>query len=107
MANQDSGLSNIVKIVAITVCVIFMIFVIWKIYRDNYNLKKVAWPPEIYKCPDYWTFENGRCKNTENIGSGVRSVRPIQPGYSTKSLKKRCKWTKKNNVPWHGIDNLC
>ena len=107
MANQSTQLSSAVRFIAILICIIFMVFVIWKIYRDNFNLKRVAWPPEIYKCPDYWTFEDGVCRNTENIGSGAKTVEPIQKGWKKEDLKAKCKWTKTNNVPWHGVDNLC
>jgi len=107
MAKQESQLAGATRFILILVCIIFLVFVVWKIYRDNFRLKDVAWPPEIYKCPDYWTFENGTCNNKEKLGKGEETVEPIQPGYNNRQLKRKCRWTKKNKVPWHGVDNLC
>ena len=69
--------TSVTKFIVIAVCILFMVFVIWKLYRDNMasvDSTAVYWPPEINKCPDYWTYkEDGLCHSYDN------SVSPIAP----------------------------
>jgi len=103
---MDIG-SIIVKCVVIALCLLFMVFVIWKLYQDSVSVQEidgqvVYWPPEINRCPDYWTYENdGKCHNN---GSTVNAL--TAPVGAT-DLKTTCDNMKKLDIPWEGIDNLC
>ena len=98
--------SNILKFVVIAVCLLFLIFVAWKLYRDNKALRGddyIYWPPEINKCPDYWTFkEDGLCHN----GTGS-FTNPLTGDVTQEELHEKCLQMKAEKIPWEGIDNLC
>jgi len=101
----------------------------WKKEQD-----KLTWPREYNQCPDYWVDEsNGICRNQFNLGkcpkgpSGVlpegkidfkKVVKDITSDpndierfnkdmNSSINLLEKCKWTKKCDSTWEGVDNLC
>lgn len=99
--------ATIFKFVTLAVCLVFIIFVIWKLYRDNMALRgddAIYWPPEINKCPDYWTFkEDGMCHN----GAGIKVTEPLTGNVTEEQLYEKCLQMKAEKIPWEGIDNLC
>jgi hypothetical protein len=99
------SVDTIMKFAVITVCILFLIFVIWKLYRDNIALKgedSIYWPPEINKCPDYWTYTtDGKCHN------GDQTMEPLLGDVTGEILVAKCEEIKKQNIPWEGIDDLC
>tara|TARA_B100000963_G_C22393331_1_gene565483 strand:+ start:332 stop:643 length:312 start_codon:yes stop_codon:yes gene_type:complete len=98
--------NNIVKICVIAVCVIFMCFVCWKLYRDYIAINAddaIDWPPEINKCPDYWTYKSdGMCHNSDGTATMDPLIGPIDK--EGKALIAKCGSI---DVPWEGIDHLC
>ena len=98
--------STITKIIIIAICLLFLIFVLWKLYRDHMatfgNDDAIYWPPEINKCPDYWTYKaDGKChRNGETTDPLIGNVTEAQ-------LLEKCEEMKSAGIPWEGIDNLC
>lgn len=101
----------------------------WKAWsKSQANL---TWPRELSVCPDYWTHEGAHiCRNTFDIGScpkgigGLRKNGTVDMKAVSKvvgkegadldnamrediSLKSKCKWSKKCNASWEGIDKMC
>lgn len=73
--NQGSGLGSglnfqrIVLIIAIIMLIVAMIFIGYALYKQSSD---ITWPPEIPKCPDYWTYDATKtppCANTKNIAN--------------------------------------
>jgi hypothetical protein len=65
--STSSGLNfqRIVLIIAIVMLIAAMIFIGYALYRQTSD---IAWPPEIPKCPDYWTVDaSGNCTNTYTV----------------------------------------
>lgn len=62
--STSSGLNfqRIVLIIAIVMLITAMIFIGYALYRQTSD---IAWPPEIPKCPDYWTMDasGNNCKS--------------------------------------------
>jgi hypothetical protein len=61
---------RIVIIIAIVMLIGAMIFIGYALY--NQSSASGAWPPEVPKCPDFWTVVANTdgttsCKNTNNI----------------------------------------
>ena len=92
----------------------------WKKFKEEQD--KAVWPPITYECPDYWTSEirgNKKvCKNTFDLGHcpSNRNGLPISQGtvnfnsdiYTGEDGNyNKCKWAKKCNVSWDGIDGNC
>ncbi len=63
-ATQESSSSNlnfqrIVMVVAIIMLIAALIFIGYALYAQT---STITWPPEIPKCPDYWTVDaSGNC----------------------------------------------
>ena len=101
----------IVKYIVVTVCLLFIAFVIWKLYRDNLAVSSetaVYWPPEINRCPDYWTYKSdGKCHNDDFDFT----IDPLIGNVTESELILRCDEINNNElytgVAWEGIDNLC
>ena len=81
--------------------------------------EKLTWPRNISPCPDYWVHEgNNVCKNMYNVGTcpkGNDGV-PVVQGSTNFGSKiytggdgkyQKCRWAKKCNISWEGIDKLC
>ena len=72
-AGSGSGLSSlnfqrIVIIIAILMLIGAMIFIGYALY--NQSSASGAWPPEIPKCPDFWTVDaSGNCTNTNKVSN--------------------------------------
>ena len=106
--------SKYVKIGVAVIVVIFIILVIYKLYNRSVEESEQTWPEEISNCPDYWTdLGNGKCKNVHNLGTCTNGK--VQPTITfnksyydgDKGKMNRCRWAKKCNVSWEGIDDLC
>uniref|UniRef100_A0A6C0JCP3 CPW-WPC domain-containing protein n=1 Tax=viral metagenome TaxID=1070528 RepID=A0A6C0JCP3_9ZZZZ len=105
--------------VLIIVCVIFLGG--YYIYQYRKFLKeqdKLTWPRMLAECPDYWVKEGNSCKNMFNIGDcpkGKDGLPEVQGtvDFSSEMYKgkkgnyNKCRWAKKCNAPWEGIDKLC
>ena len=100
----DAG--TITKFIIVAVCLVFIVFVIWKLYRDNIALQgqdAIYWPPEINKCPDYWTYKSdGKCHK-----DGNDPIDPLVGNVDEVQLLEKCEQMKAAGIPWEGIDNLC
>ena len=99
--------TTIVKYTVLAVCLLFMAFVIWKLYRDNLAVSSetaVYWPPEINRCPDYWTYKSdGKCHND---GFSF-TIEPLIGKAEDVDLLAKCREIKNlTGVAWEGIDNL-
>lgn len=59
--NSSFNFQRIVIIIAIIMLIASMIFIGYALYDQSSN---ITWPPEIPKCPDFWTVDkNGTCNN--------------------------------------------
>lgn len=86
----------------------------YKNYLDN--KASLTWPKEYPDCPDYWVSKNNKCINIKNLGkkrysdteSDFGKVMNFnrQPFIGNEGLINKCKWAKKHNISWEGIDNL-
>ena len=57
--NSSFNFQRIVIIIAIIMLIASMIFIGYALYDHSSN---ITWPPEIPKCPDFWTVDkNGTC----------------------------------------------
>lgn len=98
----------------------FLFLYYWRQY-SNYvsELNKLTWPRRINPCPDYWVHEgNNVCRNSFNIGKcPLGNNGQLSPNATIDfngsiyngmdgSLNK-CKWAKKCENSWEGIDKLC
>ena len=68
------------------------------------------YPPEVPPCPDYWTYEDGMCKNTKGLGNkGVDcgdkkfTAKKYQ---GVKGREERCKFAKQCEIEWDGLTNV-
>lgn len=102
-------LAFLVKVLVVTICILFAIFVIWKIYKATQQ-NPDNWPPEINKCPDYWTYneDKDKCLNVYNLGNNnVESVNPITKESSDREIKEACNKAFNNKYKWSGVDDKC
>lgn len=97
MANQ-----SIVRGVVVVICIAFLVFVGWKLYRDNFlEEQNIFWPPEINKCPDYYTYKrDGYCYK-----KGKPKIKAIPYNVTPNQLKRLCKQMKRKKIVWSGLDN--
>jgi hypothetical protein len=88
------------------------------LYNNYKSIKNAIVPTATSaapQCPDYWeSIGNGKCKNTNALGSCSTS-----PGANIMDFSgvvftngntgnyAKCKWAKACNVSWSGIDRLC
>jgi len=66
-------------------------------------------PPEVPPCPDYWTYEDGKCKNVKDLGNGsCNSDEPFSAKkyQGLKGRKEKCKFAKQCNITWDGLTNV-
>lgn len=85
---------------------LFTLFIIAILMRKS--AKKVDFPPETAKCPDYWTLnQNGECVNTKGLGSCTEDINFDTDEYRGKLGKvAKCNWAKSCGVEWDGITNI-
>ena len=58
-ASSSFNFQRIVMIIAIIMLIAAMIFIGYALYSQS---RDIPWPPEIPKCPDFWTMDaNGNC----------------------------------------------
>lgn len=110
------------RITIVIVIVFSLIFVSYR-YKEYIDKKKKkeanTWPLEFNNCPDYWVQDGDKCINVHNLGrkhySDKSSEFPEKDGamyfnrgqfVGEDSLINKCRWAKKHNISWEGIDNL-
>tara|TARA_B100000686_G_C16765972_1_gene961778 strand:- start:1147 stop:1533 length:387 start_codon:yes stop_codon:yes gene_type:complete len=110
--------SKVIKI-ALFVLLIYAIVLSIILHTSHSSL---AWPPEISKCPDNWTYiaadetDEEKCKigaNQLNIGDPEITLSPTNT-YEIANMKPegtctgKCgqkKWALKHNIIWSGISD--
>lgn len=122
---------SIVKFLVISFIIIFVIyFFILHTKKWNEENKNLKWIPIINNCPDYWVDKgDGVCENIHNLGKFSSSENKRFTDFkeiskegiyltddvvqlrnqlnSKEMLKQKCSWTKRHNISWEGINNLC
>jgi hypothetical protein len=111
---MDVNINLIIIIIAIIIIFVitFYYYRKYRIYRKNNKPK----PRQRLECPDYWAVEgNNICRNIHKIGKCALSGEngnivdfndDIFQDNTTGNYAK-CKWSKKCQAPWEGIDDLC
>ena len=69
----------------------------------------------IAQCPDYWeSIGNGKCKNTNALGSCSTTAGANVMDFSGEVFTNantgnyaKCKWAQACNVSWGGVERLC
>ena len=112
-----------------------LIILIFYYYRQYKEWKKsqvaLTWPRELAVCPDYWTHEgNHVCRNTFDIGNCPKGIGGLRKNGTVdmkavsrifgkegieldnamnqeQALKSKCKWSKRCNASWEGIEKMC
>jgi len=106
-----------------TVIGVTVFFILFYYYRQWQNYKeeqaKLTWPTSISPCPDYWVHEgNGQCKNPFKVGKcptrqdgqvDTNSNVNFNTDYyrGEQGILNKCRWAKRCNAAWEGIDNMC
>ena len=119
------------SVVLIVTCLIFIIVYFyrqWKNYKEEKD--NATWPKKYNDCPDYWMNDGKHvCRNVLNLGKcgkngsnsnimdfkiGVGGIlsstneTELRDKMNTKdALIKKCRWSKKCDVSWEGVNNLC
>lgn len=112
-------MDNFTKIL-IGVVVISLAVYYYRQYKNwSDEQAKLTWPRNMPECPDYWVSTGGgKCKNVFNIGHCPkgRDGLPIPQGEANFSSRvyqgangnfNKCRWAKRCNNSWEGIDKLC
>lgn len=69
---------------------------------NKLNKKRSKMPEFANQCPDQWSKINNQCVNDFNIGGKCGST-----NFDKYTKKQKCKWSKKCQSPWEGIDDIC
>ena len=92
-----------IKYLGIVIFVVFLVVLCYKMFQRYWG-NEIKWPKNISHCPDYWKdMGNGKCRNINNLGNCQKKM----VGFKKNNNKKKCRWAKRCNVSWEGIDNLC
>ena len=124
------------SIVLVTITLIILAIYYYRQYKKlKKERSKLTWPQEYASCPDYW-LDRGKhnCQNIHDLGDlskcgGIKGENQIvvdmkkkTPGNNLnasnpivlnkqmnnkKNLISKCKWAKRCNVSWEGVDKLC
>lgn len=110
---------NVVIVLAIIIIILFTVYLFLDVFKkkinkksNNVNKKKV----EYNYCPDFFEKikENGQnyCVNTYNLGSCqfINNRKNFDDTIFTNKIsgnKNKCKFAKKCDLSWSGIDRLC
>lgn len=98
---------------------LMLIFYYHQYKRYITEKENIKFPPEINACPDYWVHLGGnKCQNKFNLGTCPKddNGKFIKNGtidFSSELYQgkdgdfNKCKWTKRCNTTWEGLDNLC
>ena len=98
---------------------IMMIYLYKQYKKEQARESKLTWPREISPCPNYWVdLGNGKCKNIHDVGtcptnkgssSNPEGIFHFDTSYFNGEAGdlKKCRWSKRCQSPWEGIDNLC
>jgi len=101
----------------IVICCLSLVFI--AVYSYNYykSIKLLATSITLpyASCPDYWdSIGNGRCQNTNALGSCSKDVGANIMDFSSEVFTNtntgnyaKCKWATGCNVSWSNIDRLC
>ena len=111
------------NIILIVVSIIFLITYYWRQYKKwQKEQEGLTWPRNLSECPDYWVNEGKSiCRNIHNLGNcpsgpsgqitqGTVDFKGITGSSNTgtrNSLLQKCRWTKRCNSTWEGVDKLC
>lgn len=109
----------------VTIAIVVVFSIIFLSYRFNEYKKKqdiknnTTWPVDFPACPDYWVQDGTKCINKYNLGrrhygesagSFPERNQAIDFGVDEFQGKdgpiNKCRWAKRHNVSWEGIDNL-
>ena len=102
--------SKITLVIAVLLLVILIIITILNMLRKG--KEKTPYP----ECPDYWNKvilgKNPYCLNTRKCNGKKNECRPMQTYFSLNNNRfnsdyEKCRWAKRNNISWEGIDKLC
>ena len=93
---------------------IFIIIYLYNSYKSAKLLMTSATLPYTI-CPDYWdSVGNGRCQNTNALGSCSKDAGANIMDFSGEVFTNmntgnyaKCKWANACNVSWNNIDRLC
>jgi len=123
------------SIVLVVLALVFLIVYYYKQYKKwKEEQNKLTWPREYTRCPDYWVHNGDHvCKNIFSLGKcpggaggvqaqGTVDFKSVVGGVTSdpnvpesldnamttdKSLAQKCKWAKRCNSTWEGIEKLC
>lgn len=85
---------------------LFILFIIAILIRKS--SKKVDFPPETAKCPDYWTLDPQQgCIKPNEMSTSCGNTNFDTDEYRGKLGKvAKCNWAKDCKVEWDGISNI-
>ena len=110
LSNSNDDYVFILIFIAIIVIYIYFKYTQWKNRETfiNDNLTKYSISE---KCPDYWVLEDGTdiCNNVNKVGNSSLETMDFSISNYTglNGNINKCNWSKSNDIPWTGIDNLC
>jgi hypothetical protein len=113
---MDQSLFNILAIVIVLSMIIgFGVHTYLNVKSVSKQKSNMKFPPWPAKCPDYWKVGGdnecindkrlGKCNNGAEGTIDMKFEDDIFKG--SEGAKYKCKWAKKCNIPWEGIDSLC
>jgi hypothetical protein len=105
------------KSTKITLVIAVLLLVILIIVTILNMLRKMNAKTPYPECPDYWNkVDLGRgpqCMNTRKCNGKKGECRPMQTYFNLNNNRfggsdyNKCRWAKRNNISWEGIDKLC
>jgi hypothetical protein len=110
---------NLELVIYVFGCVLFLYILVYyyrQYTRYNTNIKKGNdFKRVITDCPDYWIMEGDKkCRNHNRLGRCLTSENGGVMDFNTDYFNNpqtgnyaKCRWTKKCNLSWEGIDDIC
>lgn len=90
-------------LITTSIVVVFLIFVIFStVYERVFNPKIQDWPPNVSRCPSYWTISSDlkTCTRGEvNQGTGE----PVVNSYNGTNLNESKVFARDKKVYWDGV----
>ena len=111
---MEQKLFNIIAvIIVLSILIGFGVHTYMNVKNDTKKKSNMKFPPWPAKCPDYWKVGgDGECINDKRLGkcnngdnTTMNFADEIFKG--SNGMHYKCKWAKKCNIPWEGIDSLC
>ena len=94
------GFQKTVLMISIVIFVVLMLFIGTMMYRAKKTRK---FPPQITRCPDYWTVDkDGKCNNPRGLGVGCAEG---SNWVDLPTLEKKCEFARSCGIEWDGITN--